>query len=66
MIYQENDEVVYTDPETGNQTKGTVIGRSEGFPEYYILKVQQVNGPLFRYITAQPKDILKKFEIKGN
>jgi len=65
MLYQENDEVVYTDPETGNQTKGTVIGRSEGFPEYYVLKFNQENWPLVRYITAQPKEI-KKFEIKGN
>jgi len=63
MIFQEKDKVVYTDPETGNQTIATVIGRSEGFPEYYILKAKQVNGPLIRYITAQPKDI-KKFEIK--
>ena len=64
MIYNERDKVVYRDPETGNETKAEVIGRSDGFPEYYILKIQQVNGPLFRYITAQPKDILRKFEIK--
>ena len=63
MIYQEKDEVVYRDPDTGNETRATVIGKSEGFPEYYILKVKQVNGPLFRYLTVQPKDILRKFKI---
>ena len=64
MIYNERDKVVYRDPESGNETKAEVIGRSEGFPEFYTLKIKQVNGPLVRIITAQPKDILRKFEIK--
>lgn len=65
MIYQEQDTVVYRDPDTGNETRATVIGKSDGFPEYYVLKIKQINGPLYRYLAVQPSDIKGKFEIKG-
>ena len=63
MIYEKNDEVVYRDPDTGNETRATVIDRSQGFPEFYTIKIQQVNGPLVRILTVQPKAILRKFKI---
>ena len=66
MIYQEKEQVVYRDPETGNQTRATVVCRNIGFPEFYLLKAKEVNSPLFRYIVAKPDEIIGKFEIKEN